>query len=1070
MPSLRFFGAALAAAALLVSPACSGKKKKNNSDTGGQTGSATLDANARSVLDRLVELETKKDVTCWTSFRQLDWFIAEKAMGEFGTLAKTRAIKLLARAAWTKASEKASGPAVTAADFDAAVKLPEVAVEPERRDELQSFANDIGLQNYTDYQKTTEHWRVVLALIQDEINYAAGEPLKPMSDDGLQKLADLSTTLSLMLLKKSGARAEADKTNLIEGEQVQAAYAEIARAHGLERTPRKREPLAAEQVKERLMPLTKSLIDGKTKALQSFNKTSDQIITDLNRVSRMKLTPEAVALFVRDTQSFIHFVAAGFEPMRADNYLSDGSFAKTRMPRLAYLDDSHVQNVITQLFPHHILTNGDVMVRFEPNPGPMVPDSVKREPFEIRMLDHEQNGVRDSAVQWLAMGNVWKERNYAMDPFAAEYLSEVASMMMTLFIRRGEELARAAGKEQIDLDVARKVRDPGYVQVPPHAPQTAEWTDERKKRKAELLAGYPKSLYTDVSKTSGLPQKPFGGPSLSGKVKSHGDVDVKSHGDVDVKSHGDVDVKSHGDVDVKSHGDVDVKSHGDMKSVQGHFDIQKIMGGGLAVGDINGDGYPDLFVNGEELGRLYLNRGKAGPGKFVDVTEKWGIPAGIDDGHGALFFDADGDGDLDLLVVRSQKPSQIFLLDGQKYTDATDRLGFKTHKGAHVAAIFDADGDGHLDIYIGYYGNHESNMGRRKERSLPSLDGLNGSPNQLWRRTPDGTYEEIGAKAGVADPGWTLAVSTFDQDMDGDLDLYLANDFGANRLFRSNGDGTFTDATAETYTGDRGSGMNVDFADINGDRRWDIYVTNIDMFSKRIKVVFPRDETTITIDEELARAFQYLSGNKLYVSSTEGELPFAAEEEVRFEPGDRGWGWDAAFFDYENDGDDDLYLTNGWIDGSYAGSQKNQMFINDQAFFYLGPESSAEAFPGNTRAAAAIDIDLDGDIDLVTTQFRAPTRVLRNDQKAGNRWLKLWLRGKAPNTGAIGALVTVEADGLTVLRQISCGRGYLSQADGSIALGAGKAANARVTIRWPDGKSQVIESLPTNKVHEIKQP
>jgi hypothetical protein len=191
---------------------------------------------------------------------------------------------------------------------------------------------------------------------------------------------------------------------------------------------------------------------------------------------------------------------------------------------------------------------------------------------------------------------------------------------------------------------------------------------------------------------------------------------------------------------------------------------------------------------------------------------------------------------------------------------------------------------------------------------------------------------------------------------------------------------------------------------------------------------------------------------------------------VRFEPGDRGWGWDAAFFDYENDGDDDLYLTNGWIDGSYAGSQKNQMFINDQAFFYLGPESSAEAFPGNTRAAAAIDIDLDGDIDLVTTQFRAPTRVLRNDQKAGNRWLKLWLRGKAPNTGAIGALVTVEADGLTVLRQISCGRGYLSQADGSIALGAGKAANARVTIRWPDGKSQVIESLPTNKVHEIKQP
>jgi hypothetical protein len=1062
MVAQRFFTAAVVATVALAPVGCKSKKKKG-------TATATLDGNARAVLEELVALETKKDVTCWTSFRQLDWFIAEKSMGEFGTLAKTRAIKLLARAAWLKASKAATGAEVSAADFKASVKLPKVAVAPAQRDKLESFANDIGLQNYTDYQKTTEHWRVVLALIQDEINHGGEGAPRPMTDDGLRELADLTTTLSLMLLKKSGARAEADKTNLIEGPQVQAAYTEIAKTHGLERTPRPRKPLGGDQVKARLMPLTKALIDGKTQALQSFNKTSDQIITDLNRVSRMKLSPEAVAIFVRDTQSFIHFVAAGFEPMRADNYLSDGSFAKTRMARLAYLDDAHVQNVITQLFPHHTLNNGDVLVRFEPNPGPMVPDAVKRAPYEIRMLDHEMNGVRDSAVQWLTMGQVWKERNYAMDPFAAEYLSEVASMMMTLFMRRGEDLAKAAGKDVIDLEIARKVRDRGYVQVPPRALATAEWSDERKKRKAELMAGYPSALFADVSKASGLPQAPFGGPSLSGKVKSHGDIDVKSHGDVDVKSHGDVDVKSHGDVDVKSHGDVVVKSHGDVKSVQGHFDIQKIMGGGLAVGDINSDGYPDLFVNGEELGRLYLNRGKAGPGKFVDVTKAYGIPEGIDDGHGALFFDADGDSDLDLLVVRSQKPSQIFLLDGKTYTDATDKLGFKTHKGAHVASIFDADGDGHLDIYIGYYGNHESNMGKRKERSLPSLDGLNGSPNQLWRRKPDGTYEEIGARAGVADPGWTLALGTFDQDMDGDLDLYLANDFGANRLFRNNGDGTFADLTEATYTGDRGSGMNVDFADINGDGRWDIYVTNIDMFSKRIKVIFPRDETTISIDEELARAFQYLSGNKFYVSSRGTELPFAAEEEARFEPGDRGWGWDAAFFDYENDGDDDLYLTNGWIDGSYAGNQKNQMFVNDQAFFYLAPAASPEAFPGNTRAAAATDIDLDGDIDLVTTQFRAPTRVLRNDQKLGNRWLKLWLRGKPPNTAAIGALITVEADGKKLLRQTSCGRGYLSQTDGSIALGVGKAANVKVTIRWPGGSTQTIDSLPTNKVHEIKQ-
>src|SRR5690606_32588629 len=101
-------------------------------------------------------LETQKDVTCWTSFRQLDWFIAEKPFSELGTLAKTKAIKQLTRAAWARASAAAKGATVTAADIDAAVSLPAISVG-EKKSELASFANDIGIQNYTDYQKTAEH-------------------------------------------------------------------------------------------------------------------------------------------------------------------------------------------------------------------------------------------------------------------------------------------------------------------------------------------------------------------------------------------------------------------------------------------------------------------------------------------------------------------------------------------------------------------------------------------------------------------------------------------------------------------------------------------------------------------------------------------------------------------------------------------------------------------------------------------------------------------------------------------------------------------------------------------------
>src|SRR5688572_16512637 len=187
----------------LALAACGGDKEvdKRRGRTGsgeGGASSAQLDENARGVLDELAALESKKDVTCWTSFRQLDWFIAEKSYSEFGTLAKIAAVRRLVRAAWANAAQAAKGDRITAADFDAAVKLPQINVEQDRKAELQSFANDIGLQNFTDYQKTAEHWRVVLAVIMDEIYRGGDAPLKPLDGDALHKLADAATTLSLM--------------------------------------------------------------------------------------------------------------------------------------------------------------------------------------------------------------------------------------------------------------------------------------------------------------------------------------------------------------------------------------------------------------------------------------------------------------------------------------------------------------------------------------------------------------------------------------------------------------------------------------------------------------------------------------------------------------------------------------------------------------------------------------------------------------------------------------------------------------------------------------------------------
>jgi hypothetical protein len=645
-------------------------------------------------------------------------------------------------------------------------------------------------------------------------------------------------------------------------------------------------------------------------------------------------------------------------------------------------------------------------------------------PFEIRVLDHEMNGVRDSAIHWLVARIVWDEKPYALDPFAAEYLTEVVSMMMATWMHRSEVIAKKMGKTTVDADIAKRVRSKSYVMVQPQEQKARAWSPEQASAKAALLAKYKKPIFTDVTQESGLPA-------------TSPDFDDQGQ-----------------------------RIAVDGSAVQTSFDLQTIMGGGIAVGDVNGDGYDDLYLTGESLGRLFLNEGDKAPGHFTDATEQMALPTELNDGHGALFFDFEGDGDQDLLVLRSKEPSAIFLQQEGRFTNAAKSLNFKTHYGAHVAHVFDFDRDGDLDIFVGYYGSKEAHDKKGQARSLPSLDGRNGSPNELWRNDGD-KLVNVASKAGLNDVGWALAVGSFDYDRDGFLDLYVANDFGANEMFRNRGDGTFEAVAAKLHTADRGSGMNVDVSDVNGDGKWDFYVTNIDMFSKNIKVVFPRDESTIDINESLTRAFQYLSGNKLYVSNESGG--FTPEEHIRFEPHDRGWGWDAAFFDVENDGDDDVYLTNGWVQGSYAGNQQNQFYLNDDGFYYLANPKGAEAFAGNTRSAAIVDIDNDGDMDLIANNFRQAPRVLRNDQRTTNRWIGLQLRGKGKNPNALGTSVEIIAGDKRILRQLSGGRGYLSQSGTRILAGVGGAKEVDLKIYWPDGSTSEKKKLPTNTSHQLSQ-
>jgi hypothetical protein len=973
---------------------------------------------AGSVVARIGELEQHKDVTCWTSFRQLDNFIAEKTYSDAATLTKIVASKALVEAMWVAATEKAAGAPVDAAHLQAVVGDWAVELPEERKAELQKYADDQNLQIFRDYRTTSEHWRVVLSIATDQLARRAPD-VAPLTPEGEDALALLATRVALALLTESGEIATAARSPFIEPDHVQAAYVNLEKKLGLPAAAPRVAPAPAEDDPVALAvrkSITRKMIDAKIEALRAYNHTSGDLHAELDRISKsFPLTDAGADKLFAELQAFAAFFAAGKEPMRADNYLADGNFAAADTPGRSYVDAAYVENAIMQRFPHVMMPNGDLKLRFEPRPGHISARDL--EPQDVTLLDHHMNAVRDTAVHWEVLRRVYDEQPFAMDAFAGEYLSEIVSVVATFHLRRAQTMARQQGKTELGPELFEDVEDVGYAMVMPEVADAPQWGPREEAKAAKVRSKLPAPIFTDVSATSGL-------PTTLAAATAVDPADLA-------------------------------------------FDIQEVMGSGVAVGDVDGDGWSDLFFTGPGLHKLYLGVGESAPGTFRDATKEKGIEGGADDGRGPLFVDFDGDGDLDLFVARSRHPSQLWENRGATFVDVAASRGLVTGHGAHVGTWLDYDRDGDLDLYLGYYGSAACNRGECEGRNLPSLDGRNGTKNQLFRNDGE-RFTEVGAAAKVDDEGWTLAASAFDYDRDGDLDLYLANDFGANPLFRNEGDGTFVDVATELGAADRGSGMNVSFTDLDGDGAFDVFVSNIDMFSKTIKVVFPEDASVVNLDDRVLQAFQYLSGNKLYRNvERDGARRFVAVEGEWFPPGDRGWGWAAPFFDVDNDGDEDVYLANGWIPGSPAADQKNQLFLRDGDAFWLADPASPEAFAGNSRAVVAFDADRDGDLDLAVSGYAEPPRLLRNDQATGNGWVEVRLKGTGVNTRGVGAVLVASAGGRTMRRQVTCGVGYLGQDDDVLHLGLGRAKCATVEVTWPSGTTQRFGKLAAGQIHEL---
>jgi hypothetical protein len=490
--------------------------------------------------------------------------------------------------------------------------------------------------------------------------------------------------------------------------------------------------------------------------------------------------------------------------------------------------------------------------------------------------------------------------------------------------------------------------------------------------------------------------------------------------------------------------------------------LPETLGSGVAFIDYDNDGWPDIFlVNGSDwpghaqkhtTPKLYHNNHD---GTFTDVTHKAGLDVEMY-GMGVAVGDYDNDGYDDLFVTAFGQ-SRLFHNNGNgTFTDVTQKAGVAgPHELSTSAAWVDYDKDGKLDLVVGNYvqWSPETDLyctldGKSKSYCTP--ESYKGTAARLWHNRGDGTFEDATQKAGLGDPtSKTMGIAVLDYDNDGWPDLLFSNDTQPNKLYRNNGNGTFTEkgviaGVAFSEDGVARAGMGVDAADYDHSGYPSLLITN---FSNQMLSLYHNEGKGLFVDE-----------------APQSEIGRASLLTL---------GFGCFFFDYDLDGWPDIFIANGHIDPEIQKVQANVKYAMPPHLFHNVSKGKFEevtkqmgqAFgtPRVGRGAAYADVFNDGRLDLLLSTNGGPAYLFRNEAQSGsaaNRSLRVKLVGTKSNRDGIGAVVRVTSGGETQTQMLRSGSSYLSSSELVFTFGLAQHDKTEsIEIRWPSGQVDHLSSI-----------